>query len=88
MTTAQVIISVGAVLAGQLLPQLIFRLNTVVTFGVRTWWIALLPPAWFAGFDDALAGSAAKGSWVLAALADPRDGGRAMHGVRETGERL
>jgi hypothetical protein len=29
----------------------------------------ILPPAWFAGFDDALAGSAITGSWVLAVLA-------------------
>ena len=29
----------------------------------------LLPPAWFAGFDDALAGSAPPRSWLLAALA-------------------
>jgi hypothetical protein len=69
MTTAQVVISIAAVLSGQLLPQLIFRANRVVSFGEKTWWIALLPPAWFAGFDDALSGSAARSSWLLAALA-------------------
>jgi hypothetical protein len=44
-------------------------LNNVVTFSERTWWIALLPPAWFAGFDDALAGSGMKSSWLLAGMA-------------------
>jgi ABC-2 type transport system permease protein len=37
--------------------------------GERSWWIRLLPPAWFAGFDDALAGSGAAESWLLAGLA-------------------
>jgi hypothetical protein len=69
MTTAQVMVSIAAVLAGQLLPRLVFAAKSVVTFSQTTWWIALLPPAWFAGLDDALAGRAAKGSWILAALA-------------------
>jgi ABC-2 type transport system permease protein len=69
MTMAQVVISVAAVLSGQLLPQLLFRVNTLVNFNEKTWWIALLPPAWFAGLDDALAGSAARGSWLLGAFA-------------------
>jgi len=69
MTTSQVIISVAAVLSGQLLPQLMFRGGKMTAFNEKSWWIALLPPAWFAGFDDALAGSASRGSWLLAALA-------------------
>jgi hypothetical protein len=69
MTTSQVIISVAAVLSGQLLPQLMFRAGKMTAFNENSWWIALLPPAWFAGFDDALAGSASRGSWILAALA-------------------
>lgn len=68
MTIAQVLVSVGAVLSGQLLPQLMFRLDGVLDVGEASWWIGLVPPAWFAGFDDALAGSAMLGSWVLALL--------------------
>jgi ABC-2 type transport system permease protein len=64
MTTAQVLISVGAVLSGQILPQMFARLDaTSVTSA--PWWITLLPPVWFAGFDDALVGSGAASSWGL-----------------------
>ena len=68
MTTAQVLISVGAVLSGQILPQMLSRFYVVGNPKVIPWWIALLPPAWFAGFDDAIAGSHALFSWLLAAL--------------------
>jgi ABC-2 type transport system permease protein len=68
MTTAQVMVSMGLVLSGQLMPR-IFRLGIFGGFDARTWWIALLPPAWFAGLDDALAGAGGSNSWILAALA-------------------
>jgi hypothetical protein len=64
MTTAQVLISVGAVLSGQVLPQMFARLDASSVTSAP-WWIALLPPVWFAGFDDALAGSGATISWGL-----------------------
>ena len=69
MTAAQVLVSVGAVLSGQILPRLVFRVDHVLNVSESSWWIGLLPPAWFAGFDDALAGSAMFNSWLLAALA-------------------
>ncbi len=69
MTTAQVFVSIAAVLSGQILPRLVFRFNHVLTVGESSWWIGLLPPAWFAGLDDAFAGSAMTYSWLLAALA-------------------
>jgi hypothetical protein len=68
MTTAQVLIGVAAVIAGQVVPRLIGRFNGKMNLGVDSWWISLLPPAWFAGFDDAFAGSRAVGSWMLAAF--------------------
>ncbi len=68
MTMAQVFVSIAAVLSGQILPQLLFRLNHVVTFSVKSWWMILLPPVWFAGFDDALAGSERRGAWVLGGM--------------------
>ena len=49
MTIAQVLVSVGAVLSGQILPQLVFRIDHVLNVGEIAWWINLLPPAWFAG---------------------------------------
>jgi len=69
ITTSQVIVSIGAVVSSQLLPQLMFRGNGVLGFAWRSWWIALLPPAWFAGIDDALAGTGDRNSWVLALIA-------------------
>ena len=69
MTSAQVLISVAAVLSGQILPRVMFKFNHVLTVGESSWWIAFLPPAWFAGFDDAFAGTAALDSWLLALLA-------------------
>jgi hypothetical protein len=69
MTTAQVIVSVAAVMAGQILPQMAFQISRYVKLDAKSWWITLLPPAWFAGIDDALAGSGAAGAWILAAVA-------------------
>lgn len=68
MTTAQVLVAVGAVFAGQILPRLLLTINGVVRLSPATWWIAFLPPAWFAGIDDALAGSGHSGSWLLGGL--------------------
>ncbi len=65
MTTAQVAISIAAVLSGQLLPQFLFRTHDLQIFTHQSWWLALLPPAWFAGLDDALAGSPTIGAGVL-----------------------
>ncbi|HXJ40519.1 MAG TPA: hypothetical protein VNH18_14655, partial [Bryobacteraceae bacterium] len=68
MTTAQVLVAVAVIVGGQVAPQLIGRFGEEITFGVNSWWIGLLPPAWFAGFDDALAGHGAAASWVLAVV--------------------
>jgi ABC-2 type transport system permease protein len=69
MTVAQVVVTIAAVMAGQILPQMVMRAGSVLNVGELSWWVNLLPPAWFAGFDDAFSGSARIGSWVLAALA-------------------
>jgi ABC-2 type transport system permease protein len=69
MTTAQVLVAVASVLAGQILPRVVLKIGGVVRFSAKSWWIGILPPAWFAGIDDALAGSYAKTSWLLAGFA-------------------
>ena len=69
MVTAQVVISIAAVLGGQLLPQLLAREGSMTSMAANAWWIGLVPPAWFAGIDDALAGSGAASSWLLAGIA-------------------
>ncbi|HUA66190.1 MAG TPA: hypothetical protein VME24_10100 [Alphaproteobacteria bacterium] len=69
MTTVQVIVSIGFVLSAQIVPRMIFRFGNFLTPKESSWWIGLLPPAWFAGLDDALAGSATVFSRALAAVA-------------------
>lgn len=69
MTIAQVLISIAAVMSGQILPQLVMRVDRVLDVHEVSWWIHVLPPAWFAGLDDAVAGSRSRESWVLGALA-------------------
>jgi hypothetical protein len=69
MTTTQVLVSIAAVLGSQILPRIIFRFGSTLTPNESSWWFMLLPPTWFAGFDDALAGSAARLSWVFALTA-------------------
>jgi len=70
MTTAQVFVAVGAVLSGQILPRLMLRFSAegLLTFGPKTWWIALFPPGWFAGLDNAVAAQGGPGSWLLAGI--------------------
>jgi hypothetical protein len=67
MTTAQVIVAVAAVIGGQLVPQLIAHFGGDLHLNIDAWWLLLLPPAWFAGFDNALAGTRSGGSFVLGA---------------------
>ena len=68
ITTVQVFVAIGVVLGGQLAPQLIVRFGGNIDLSSHGWWIALLPPAWFAAFDDAVAGTKAVNSWILAGV--------------------
>jgi hypothetical protein len=68
MTAAQVGVSMALVLSGQLMPALVRR-GVLSQMDLHTWWIVLLPPAWFAGLDDTVAGPGGASSWILAALA-------------------
>ena len=45
------------------------RTGMKVGLTMDSWWICLLPPAWFAGLDDAVAGGRSYGSWILAGVA-------------------
>lgn len=69
MTTVQVLVAVGAVIAGQLIPRMISRASlSGVGFGTHAWWFDLLPPAWFAGLDDALTGNGGMRAVMLAVI--------------------
>lgn len=65
LTTTQVIVAVGAMLAGQIVPRLMRSLEGL-DISLDSWWLGLLPPIWFAAFDDALAGASSVSSWLLA----------------------
>jgi len=67
MTTAQVIFAIAVVAGGQL-PRLFMQYNGFARLNMQSWWVCLLPTAWFAGFDDAVAGSRAGSSWLLAGV--------------------
>jgi hypothetical protein len=66
MTAAQVLVAVAAVVAGQVIPRLIGRHGFQFHADLQHWWMGFLPPAWFAAWDDALAGSGRGVSWLLA----------------------
>ena len=71
MTTAQVLLAITAVAGGQIVPRIIGRFGVVSKLATDAWWLGLMPPAWFAGFDDALAGGGSRNSWLLAGLGLP-----------------
>lgn len=69
MTTAQVILTIGAVAIGQVLPQLMRHVDDLGVNITDSWWPVLFPPAWFAGLDDLLAGTPGLRSGACALLA-------------------
>jgi ABC-2 type transport system permease protein len=69
MTMAQVITAIGAVLLGQVVPQLAFRLNSSTDANLHSWWIYVLPPAWFAGLDNLICGTGKGSSAALGGVA-------------------
>jgi ABC-2 type transport system permease protein len=68
MTTAQVAIATSAVLAGQIVPRLLQGLGERGELDLGRWWLALLPPVWFASLDDLLTGHVAGAQLLLAAI--------------------
>ncbi|HLP75706.1 MAG TPA: hypothetical protein VK327_02200, partial [Candidatus Paceibacterota bacterium] len=69
MTMAQVLMAIAVVVVGgQVVPRLIGHFGGAINLTSDYWWVALLPPAWFAGMDDALAGSGNTASWALAGV--------------------
>jgi hypothetical protein len=64
MTTVQVLVTVLVVVGGQLMSRMVVRAGPL-SLDTSTWWMWLLPPAWFAALDDALAGTSQMSSWIL-----------------------
>jgi hypothetical protein len=70
MTMTQVLVAIALVMAGQVLPRVVFQLSEsgLLQFNSEHWWLALIPPSWFAGLDDAVAAHGDAGSWFLAGV--------------------
>lgn len=69
MTATQVLVTIAIVIGGQIMPRYLMRVEGTTIVSVDRWWVIFFPPAWFAGIDDALAGSGAGRSWLLALFA-------------------
>lgn len=67
MTTAQVILTVGFIVASQVVPRMMSKMVNLGEINWRAWWIDLLPPAWFADMDDAISGSHSQRSLLIGA---------------------
>jgi len=67
MTLSQVGMTMLLVMGGQIAPHMIKFLPEEVRLTGDTWWLAVLPPAWFAGLDETLMGGGTPASWALAA---------------------
>lgn len=68
MTLAQVVMTLVLVMGSQLAPRIMEFLPGQIQLGAKTWWIALLPPAWFAALDETLLGRGDPTMWALAAI--------------------
>lgn len=82
MTTVQVVASIGFFVASQTLPRVMNTRGEPTNLAASDTWTLFLPPAWFAGVDDAIAGSHSVDAWLLAAFAVAVTGGvlwMAMH---------
>ena len=68
MTTMQVVVMVGITVGSQILPRAIGMNGGIASVRLDAWWLKILPPTWFASFDDAVAGTRSSQSWMLAAV--------------------
>jgi ABC-2 type transport system permease protein len=68
MTGAQVLMAVSIVLAGQVVPRILPYLPKHLDLAGQ-WWVALLPPIWFASIDTVLVGHVEARLLLLAAAA-------------------
>ncbi len=67
MTTMQVLLIISITMGSQILPRAIGHGN-LGKVSLDAWWFKVLPPAWFASLDDAVAGSHSQSSWMLAGV--------------------
>ncbi|MBI1756635.1 MAG: hypothetical protein HYR64_05960 [Fimbriimonas ginsengisoli] len=68
MTTMQVLVMVAMTVGSQLMSREVATLQAIASADLKVWWMFLVPPAWFAGLDDAVAGSHAPSSAAMGAI--------------------
>ncbi|MEO5712061.1 MAG: hypothetical protein ABIT37_01110, partial [Luteolibacter sp.] len=68
MTFMQVLMTLVLVLGSQIAPRMIEWLPGEIHLTAKTWWLALVPPAWFAALDETLIGRGNPTMWTLAAV--------------------
>lgn len=68
MTFAQVAMTLLLVAGSQMAPYVMRSLPSEIRLTAANGWLALLPPAWFAGLDETLMGNANPVMWMLAAF--------------------
>ena len=68
MTTAQVLLAIALVAGSQMVPYLMRGMESQTDFLAGKWWLFLLPPAWFASFDEVLIGHGTIVNWTLAGI--------------------
>jgi ABC-2 type transport system permease protein len=68
MTGAQVLLAVGIMAASQMVPHVMRTLGPATDALSTNGWLFLLPPAWFAGFDEVFTGRGTTSSWALAGI--------------------
>ncbi len=68
MTLAQVVMTLVLVMGSQIAPRMMEFLPGEIHLGANNWWLALLPPAWFAALDETIVGHGDPTMWALAAI--------------------
>ena len=68
MTTAQVLLAVALVAGSQMVPYLMRGMEKQTDLLAGKWWLYLLPPAWFASFDEVFIGRGSAANWGLAGI--------------------
>ncbi|MCW1924595.1 hypothetical protein OKA05_18670 [Luteolibacter arcticus] len=68
MTTAQVLLAVALVAGSQMVPYLMRGMEDQTDLLAGKWWLCLLPPAWFASFDEVFIGRGTAATWALAGI--------------------
>lgn len=68
LTTMQVLLMISVTVGSQVMARTATSFGSAGAALLKAWWINFLPPAWFAGFDDAIAGSRSTSSLAMGGI--------------------